>query len=69
MQLTVKYIRKGRITEIGGVTLEGDTIEEIEEKAKNLQFKSFLPTERIFEDEEWDFQPIEEEMKDDAENA
>ena len=65
MQLNVKYIRKAKVTEIGGVTLEGATLEEIEEKAKKLQFKAFLPTERIYEDEEWDFLPIEEEQNDD----
>lgn len=66
MQLTVKYIRKAKVTEIGGVTLEGATIEEIEEKARKLQFKAFLPTERIFEDEEWDFLPLEAEQNNDA---
>ena len=61
------FVRTAKVVETGGVTIEvEDEVdwEEIETKLRNRDFVEFLPGERKYEEEDWEFddlQPYEED--------
>lgn len=62
-RVKVTFERKGTFTMKGGAEIEIDDPEDYSElylKGCRKEFKSYLPTEINYDDEEWDFEFLEE---------
>ncbi len=66
MKIYFKYTRKATVTETGVVAVEAGeaaSYKDVYRKAFKKDFVEFLPTDREFDKEEWDFEMIKNDKK------
>lgn len=68
----LKFKKTGTFTYHGGVAVdvsENAKLDEIWAAAHDLMFKEYIVREREYDNEEWSFELVEVEEKDEAEDA